>query len=306
MKFATAAMRGRVGAALLAGAVCTCAGTAGAMSILVGATAFGTFNIELDLSGTTVADADRDAFDQAFDEAALFWENRVLGYQSQEIANIVGDLEITVGTADLGGPFGTLAVAGPTGGTDPFLTGGLVVATRGFLDVDTADISRLLAEDRFDDLVRHEMAHVMGFGTLWEFNGLLSDNMLEYVGVEGVAAYQREFDPTATFVPVEDEGGPGTAGGHWDEQLFLEFADPSDVTAAFTGNPELMTGFLNAPTELSLTTLASFGDLGYVVADSTDGTIPLPPSALLLMSAVAALGAAGHRTLRRAAFTRSS
>jgi hypothetical protein len=56
---------------------------------------------------------------------------------------------------------------------------------------------------------------------------------------------------TAAGIAVEQDGGSGTAGSHWDEQTF--------------GN-ELMTGYINSGqnyfTEMSA---ASFADLGYQV-----------------------------------------
>ena len=56
----------------------------------------------------------------------------------------------------------------------------------------------------------------------------------------------------AATVPVENTGGPGTAGGHWRESVF--------------GN-ELMTGYLNPGTNpLSAMTIAAMIDLGYSVS----------------------------------------
>ena len=53
------------------------------------------------------------------------------------------------------------------------------------------------------------------------------------------------------LIPVEQDGGSGTAGSHWDEETFVN---------------ELLTGYLddgrNYLTEMSI---ASFADLGYVV-----------------------------------------
>jgi hypothetical protein len=55
-------------------------------------------------------------------------------------------------------------------------------------------------------------------------------------------------------VPVENHGGPGTCDAHWRESVFKN---------------ELMTGFLNIGSNpLSLETVASMGDLGYLVTYS--------------------------------------
>ena len=48
------------------------------------------------------------------------------------------------------------------------------------------------------------MGHALGFGTLWEANGLL-DTAGQYTGDSGLAAFQEEFDlkMTASFVPTD-------------------------------------------------------------------------------------------------------
>ena len=71
-------------------------------------------------------------------------------------------------------------------------------------------------------------------------------------------------------VPVENqEGGPGTRDSHWRTSVFAN---------------ELMTGFLNTGSNpLSRVTVASLGDLGYVVdeagADDFMSLIVTPPPA---------------------------
>ena len=72
-------------------------------------------------------------------------------------------------------------------------------------------------------------------------------------GAAALAAYQSEYDPAATFVPVDIVSGVGTRDSHWSENWA-------------GGAPALMTGFLNAPTYVTQTTIASFEDLGYQVA----------------------------------------
>ena len=63
-------------------------------------------------------------------------------------------------------------------------------------------------------------------------------------------------------MPVENTGGPGTAGGHWRETVFRN---------------ELMSGFISAPgNPLSRVTVASLGDLGYVVDAGAGEPYELP------------------------------
>lgn len=92
----------------------------------------------------------------------------------------------------------------------------------------------------------------------------------QYTDAFGVAAYQSEHDPTATFVPVELEGGPGTADSHWDD-LF-------DVTDSL-GRPlarELMVAYDNPPMYISNTTVQSFADIGFLPTRFTSNPTPLP------------------------------
>jgi hypothetical protein len=59
-------------------------------------------------------------------------------------------------------------------------------------------------------------------------------------------------DPDAEDgVPVEADYGPGTAGGHWDVELFRQ---------------DLLTGFIDPKTGVSAVTVAAFEDMGYETA----------------------------------------
>ena len=178
-----------------------------------------------------------------------------------------------------------MAQAGPT---NRVTTGGFTYSTAGIIQFDELDIDRLISAGRFDEVILHEMAHVMGFGTLWEANNVYDNGTGEYTGAAGVAAYQAEFDPTASFVPVELDGGPGTENSHWDE-------------AWAGGSDALMTGFLSlSPSSsepfLSETTIQSFADLGFEVRAVDSGpdhdlltTVPLPAGGFLLLSALGGL-----------------
>ena len=124
------------------------------------------------------------------------------------------------------------------------------------MEFDTADLNWLESNGSLLDVIVHEMAHVIGFGTLWEWNGVYTSGTGQYTGPAGLAAYRAEFDPTAAFVPVELHGGPGTANGHWDE----DWAGGSNA---------LMTGYLGSGNFISDTTVQSFVDIGYVLEPST-------------------------------------
>ena len=229
------------------------------------------FDIQIDFSGDA-------SFQSAFDDAANQWEGLITGYQND---NDLGPLIISASVADFDGVGGKLGLAGPTG---VVTTDGFTYATSGIMQFDVADMTELISAGLFSDVVLHEMAHVMGFGTLWDANGVYANGTGAYTGAAGLAAYQDEFDPDATFVPVELDGGQGTANAHWDE----DWAGGSDA---------LMTGFLNlepnsnAPV-LSETTIQSFADIGFEVRDFVGPTptiVPLPAGGLFLASALTGL-----------------
>ena len=104
------------------------------------------------------------------------------------------------------------------------------------------------------------MLHAVGFAGL-VFDGLdLLDANGDFIGANALAAYYYGM-PTGSAIPIEGNGGSGTAGSHWDEQNF----QPSAIQMS----NELMTGWIdiNEKTFLSDTTIATLTDLGYVTND---------------------------------------
>lgn len=114
---------------------------------------------------------------------------------------------------------------------------------------DSEDAAALAAEGTWDETVLHEMLHCLGFGSLWGVKGLLAPGDGGYVGPAGMAEYAAMGG--AGPVPIETEGGFGTAGLHWSEAVF---------------GTELMTGWIEDEGPLSALTVASLGDLGYGLA----------------------------------------
>ena len=107
----------------------------------------------------------------------------------------------------------------------------------GVMEFDTADLDALADSGRLDDVILHEMGHVLGLGANWLFTGVVTDLLTDpaYTGAAGVAAYQELGGDR--FVPLEQGGGWGTALGHWRESVF---------------DDELMTGYLGRrPARLS-------------------------------------------------------
>lgn len=234
----------------------------------------------------------------AFVDAAARWEELVVG----DLEDVAVDLPLS-GSCGLGEPAyaGTIddlvifatsfteGVGGLLGSAGPclFRSSGVNPGTNlvGIMRFDTADLASLEAQGALVDVIVHEMGHVLGFGTNWEFppyfdlldylpsgggtscrnaSGFLRDPT--YVGTSGVAGWSALGGSGA--VPVEETGGPGTQCGHWDEQVF---------------GSELMTGYLNigGPNPLSAMTVRSLEDLGLTVDPSAADPYALPPEGAL-------------------------
>jgi hypothetical protein len=98
------------------------------------------------------------------------------------------------------------------------------------------------------------MGHVLGIGTHWHSKGVLTaagGADPEFTGANAIREYNSIFGTTATGVPVENTGGPGTRDGHWRESVFTT---------------ELMTGWADpGALPLSRVTIGSLQDIGYSV-----------------------------------------
>lgn len=235
-----------------------------------------------------VAGAPGGATQAAFESAKATWESRIIGWQ--EDAGLTGvSIDVTLAPND--GVGGILGSAGPSTAS---ITTNYAYAASGQMTFDTADIPGL--GSAFEDVVLHEMAHVLGIGTLWNtasFGGvfagtqsLYTDGTGQYTGANGLAAWQSEFagQGSATFVPVELGGGAGTADGHWNEgdgggaTGILEVDAPNRDSRLM-----LMTGWLNNGSFISDTTMGSFEDLGYTI-------VPEPGSVALLVGGLILFG----------------
>ncbi|MFM2067152.1 MAG: hypothetical protein RLZZ584_2061 [Pseudomonadota bacterium] len=247
-------------------------------------TAHAAFDISISYTGSWTL-AERNAFTQA----ETFWESVITGYQPSFVqalatANLsLGGISISAVSTGIDGPGLVLGSAGPTFVVD---AGGYTLPVFGSMNFDSADTATLVANGSFANVIKHEMGHVLGIGTLWVDNGVYADGTGRYTGANALAAYRTEFSqPNASFVPVELGGNPGTADGHWNEV---------DGGAGLTGirdaqgrdmRDELMTGWLNnGPNAyISQTTKASLLDIGYTVSGiSAISAVPEPGMWLML------------------------
>lgn len=235
--------------------------------LLAGNVGAATFDIVFD-----VPDAATDEQRRILAASEFFWESVITGYQDGIEIDAV---TINVNASDVDGPGGTLAFAGPETTVEQ---GGFVLPTTGFMEFDLADLADLENVGSLFDTLNHEVAHVLGFGTLWEENGLYESGSGEYTGADGLAQYRAEFDADALFVPVELDFGDGTAEAHWDE----EWAG---------GSSALLTGIADPPEMFTRTTLASFKDLGYTTVSFEPAPVPLPAAFWLMLAGLGPLSA---------------
>ena len=230
----------------------------------------GAYEIEVRFQGTQPSEAQRNAFDNA----AARWGSLIVGDLedidtslpdneipatscSPAVTGIIDDLIIFAELVEIDGVGGVLGSAGPCWIRGDANTNGLSLVGR--MRFDTADLQGLETSGRLQDVILHEMGHVIGFGTLWSALELIEgagggDPI--FVGPSARSAWTfaaQTLGFTGRIVPVENSGGPGTRDGHWRENV---------------ARNELMTGFISAgENPLSAFTVGSLRDMGYIVDD---------------------------------------
>lgn len=229
------------------------------------------------------------AYQSYFNSAETFWESVITGYKGS--ISLTG-MTISADVSYIDGPYNVLGSAGP----DTLApAGGYWFTQTGSMTFDSADLAQMASGGTLTDVIKHEMGHVIGIGTLWTTNGLYTNGTGQYTGAYGLAEYKTEFNqPTATYIPIELGGGGGTANGHWNESD--DFGQTATGIVDGQGRDmkhELMTGWLNTPTFTSRTTVASLQDLGYTVNISA---VPEPESALLFALGLPVLMRFARRT----------
>ncbi len=232
------------------------AGEPGASEMAIGTT----YNVLIVYSGDP-------RYRPAFDAAEARWEQIITG----EIPDVntsswglIDDLRVDARIETIDGVGGILGSAGPDG-----LRSGSRLPYHGNMRFDSADVENLFVNGQLANVILHEIGHIIGIGTIWDDLGLQTG--ARYTGANALAEYRTlSGNPGATFVPVETDGGPGTAFGHWDEDTF---------------DNELMTGFLDSgrPNPISRMTIGALRDFGYTVelgvadAYQMPGGPPQPP-----------------------------
>ena len=195
----------------------------------------------------------------AFKGAADRWSRMIVGDLPDIVVDgqRIDDVLILARGADIDGPGRILGQAGATHVRPANAGDSAFIPARGRMTFDTADLEQMEQEGTLNDVITHEMGHVIGVsGLIWGFKGLLNGAGTENPTFEGRSAMEeygrlRGDGSEPTPVPVENEGGPGTAGSHWREKVFRN---------------ELMSGFIAAAgNPISRMTVGSLRDMGYVV-----------------------------------------
>jgi hypothetical protein len=266
-----------------------------ALALTTASHAVTVFDIVIDFGSSTFTTSQQ----AAFTNAEATWENLITSYKTTGVTTGT-TLTISANNPIIDGAGGTLGSAGPLTGNS--FGGSYLYALTGSMSFDSADVAALETAGTLEAVILHEMAHVIGIGTLWSSSGaglpgyqeLYIDGTGQYTGATGLAAYQQEFvgQESATYVPVELGGGGGTANGHWNEgdggfaTGITRISDGQDM------NLMLMSGWLNGGSYISDTTLGSFEDMGYNTTLVLNA-VPEPSSALLMLAGF--MGISLHR-----------
>lgn len=244
--------------------VVTSEGRADSLPVLVATAPASAFAMEVQVLGTPDA-----RLVDVVRQAARRWEHVIVGdLPAQRVTLDAGacadgapaldatidDIRVLVRIDSIDGRGGTLGMAGPC-----IVRSGSWLPAVGSIELDRDDLAWMLDRGTALAVVTHELGHVLGIGTLWNSGshallvGSGGDDP-RYAGAAGRAgAFAIGFGRTADDgVAVENTGSAGTRDGHWRESVFGD---------------ELMTGWAAAVAPMSLLTVRSLQDMGYVVTE---------------------------------------
>ena len=202
---------------------------------------------------------------------------------SMNLAIDISSLDVNVlGSASPTGYFSDSNQNGSWDAGEPLvITGGNITFNESAI-VDLRDSLRDDGNSTLYYVVLHEIGHVLGIGTLWSYFDSLtetyvdvSDNNLNkilYTGTNAVREYRNYMqNQSLVGLPIEDDGGSGTAGGHpeegfeWGTSLNNRFIDGMLHDGL---NDELMSGWSEGGTvvmPLSRITIGFLDDMGFGV-----------------------------------------
>ena len=193
----------------------------------------------------------------AFKRAANRWSRVIIGDLPSVVVDgeEIDDVLILAEGVAIDGPGEVLGQAGPSHLRPRSAGAAAFLPVKGDMSFDTADLRSMEQDGTLNDVITHEMGHVLGIGTVWRRKRLLKGEGGRnpvFVGRAALREYQTlRGGAKVKGVPVEATGGAGTRDSHWRESIFAN---------------ELMSGFVESKgNPLSRMTVASLEDMGYRV-----------------------------------------
>lgn len=258
--------------------------------------AYAAFNLNINISNpASFTPSQLQTLEDALDSAEATWESAITGYRPG--INISG-MSITVSA---GSTFAdALVLSSVNQGGFRLSTSARIRINPGTIDIfgswdgsgPTPPNTEFLGVNYIDELMVHEIGHALGLGTQWVSNGVYINGTGQYTGEFGLAAYQADFDSSATFVPVELAGSSGTQNAHWD-QLMRSSSQEGNPGDPWSLDPrvgildplgrdlglEVLTGAIDpdyGEPFLSRMTVQSLRDIGFtVVPEPTSATMAI-------------------------------
>ena len=186
------------------------------------------------------------------------------GPRTPAINEAITNVRIYVNLDSIDGPGSILGRAGPC-----FIRTVTGLPVVGFVELDTADLRTLDLNGTLNDVMTHEIGHVLGLQAFnWDRRSLLVNRGgLDpyFQGAVGREQFQRIGGGSYTGipVPVENIGGAGTRDSHWRLNVLRR---------------ELMVGFAQVGgMPLSALSVGALADLGYVVRLDNAEPFVMPP-----------------------------
>jgi hypothetical protein len=237
-----------------------------------------------------ISDASFNLYIDVFKESILKWDNVINGVKAAELStnfkldismNIAVLADTTLGGATDDTYYGTNTFP------QPYVHGSSFYIKKGRITINSTKIQNLYTTTMPSGKLKlyyvtlHEIGHLLGIGNLWRidrefqataFLGTFPDGTRYYTGVNALNEYKTYFNnPNFIGMPIEDNGGAGTANSHPEEgaEGSLSLNNRTHGGIFYPGlDHELMTGWIessNVDNPLSRITIALLDDLGFVV-----------------------------------------